>query len=440
MPAITPPEAEALDRRLDALLPRVRITELLVEVAERTGFLSAFRDLRSGKEHDNPHAILAAILADGSNLGLERMANASDGVSYAQLAWTHNWYLSPENYQAALGMIVAAHHDLPFTRHWGAGTSSSSDGQFFRSGRNRSAAADINAKYGSEPGLKIYSHLSDHFASFGSRIMSATAGEAPYVLDGLMLGAGALPLHEHYTDTGGATDPVFALCHLLGFRFVPRLRDIADRKLGSIAVPSTYKGIESLMGRTIKTAAIEADWDDIVRIVASIKEGAVAPSAILRKLAAYKRQNRLDFALAELGRIERTLFTLDWLEQPDLRRACQAGLNKGEARHTLAAAIYTNRQGRFTDRSIENQEFRASGLNLLIAAIAYWNTIYLDRAAQHLTASGVPFDDALLAHLSPMGWAHISLTGDYLWHRAKQLAPGEFRSLNDPMARLKRVA
>lgn len=337
-------------------------------------------------------------------------------------------------------MIVAAHHDLPFTRHWGAGTSSSSDGQFFRSGRNRSAAADINAKYGSEPGLKIYSHLSDHFASFGSRIMSATAGEAPYVLDGLMLGAGALPLHEHYTDTGGATDHVFALCHLLGFRFVPRLRDIADRKLGSIAAPSTYKGIESLMGRTIKTAAIEADWDDIVRIVASIKEGAVAPSAILRKLAAYKRQNRLDFALAELGRIERTLFALDWLEQPDLRRACQAGLNKGEARHTLAAAIYTNRQGRFTDRSIENQEYRASGLNLLIAAISYWNTVYMDRAAQHLQSSGGTFDDALLAHLSPMGWVHISLTGDYLWQRANRLSPGEFRTLNDPMARLKLVA
>lgn len=440
MPAITPPEAEALDRRIDALLPRIRITELLVEVAERTGFLSAFRDLRSGKEHDNPHAILAAILADGTNLGLERMANASDGVSYAQLAWTHNWYLSPDNYQAALGMIISAHHGLPFTRHWGDGTSSSSDGQFFRSGRNRSAAADINAKYGGEPGLKIYSHLSGHFASFGSRVMSATAGEAPYVLDGLMLGADALPLHEHYTDTGGATDHVFALCHLLGFRFVPRLRDIADRKLGAIAAPSTYKGIESLMGRTIKTAAIEADWDDIVRIVASIKEGAVAPSAILRKLAAYKRQNRLDFALAELGRIERTLFTLDWLEQPELRRACQAGLNKGEARHTLATAIYTNRQGRFTDRSLENQEYRASGLNLLIAAIAYWNTIYMDRAAQHLKSYGVSFDDALLAHLSPMGWAHISLTGDYLWQRASRLAPGEFRALNDPIARLKHIA
>jgi len=440
MPPVTPPEAEALDRKLDTLLPRVRITELLLEVAERTGFLNAFRDLRSGKEHDNPSTVLAAILADGTNLGLERMANASEGVSYAQLAWTHNWYLSPENYQAALAMIISAHHELPFARHWGAGTSSSSDGQFFRSGRSRSGAADVNAKYGAEPGVKIYSHLSDHFASFGSRIMSATAGEAPYVLDGLVLGAGNLPLHEHYTDTGGATDHVFALCHLLGFRFAPRLRDIGDRKLGSIAAPSTYKGIKNLMGRTIKTAAIEADWDDIVRIVASIKDGTVAPSVILRKLAAYKRQNRLDFALAELGRIERTLFTLDWLEQPELRRACQAGLNKGEARHTLAAAIYTNRQGRFTDRSLENQEFRASGLNLLIAAISYWNTVYLDRAAKHLNAVGTTFDAALLAHLSPMGWAHISLTGDYLWEQARRLPAGEFHPLNEPMARLKRVA
>jgi TnpA family transposase len=159
---------------------------------------------------------------------------------YAQLAWTHNWYLSPENYQNALGMIISSHHELPFARHWGSGTSSSSDGQFFRSGRSGGGAAEVNAKYGNEPGVKIYSHLSDHFASFGSRIMSAMAGEAPYVLDGLVLGAGQLPLHEHYTDTGGATDHVFALCHLLGFRFAPRLRDIADRKLGSIAASSTY--------------------------------------------------------------------------------------------------------------------------------------------------------------------------------------------------------
>ena len=80
-----------------------------------------------------------------------------------------------------------------------------------------------------------------------------------------------------------------------------------------------------------------------------------------------------------------------------------------------------------------------SGLNLLIAAISYWNTVYLDRAAQHLNAVGTTFDAALLAHLSPMGWAHISLTGDYLWEQARRLPAGEFHPLNEPMARLKRV-
>ena len=77
---------------------------------------------------------------------------------------------------------------------------------------------------------------------------------------------------------------------------------------------------------------------------------------------------------------------------------------------------------------------------MLIAAIAYWNTLYLDRALQHLTATGVNFDPSLLVHLSPMGWAHISLTGDYLWDQVKRLPAGEYRPLNDPMARFKIVA
>ena len=107
----------------------------------------------------------------------------------------------------------------------------------------------MNAKYGCEPGLKIYSHLSDHFASFHSRVISATASEAPYVLDGLLLHGGSLAPRVHYADTGGATDHIFAFCHLLGYRFVPRLRDLADRRLATIEPSSSYKGLEPLIGR-----------------------------------------------------------------------------------------------------------------------------------------------------------------------------------------------
>ncbi len=119
-----------VDATVDRLLPKVRITRLLSEVARRTGFTDWFTELRSGKIHPNPSAVLAAVLADGTNLGLERMADSSQGVNYAQLAWTQAWYLSEETYAAALACIVDAQAALSLNRVWGDGTISSSDGQF----------------------------------------------------------------------------------------------------------------------------------------------------------------------------------------------------------------------------------------------------------------------------------------------------------------------
>ena len=137
-------------------------------------------------------------------------------------------------------------------------------------------------------------------------------------------------------------------------------------------------------------------------------------SLILRQLASYPRQNGLAAALRELGRLERTLFTLDWLEDAELRRQTSQELNKGEARNSLARAVFIHRLGQIRDRTYENQQYRASGLNLLVTAIILWNTRYLDRAVAALRqAEEVP--DRLLAHLSPLGWEHVNLTGDYVW-------------------------
>ena len=116
---ITPKEGEDLDRAIDTMMPRIRITELLWDVANRTGFLEAFTDLRSGRNHENPAAILASILAGATNLGLERMAQASKSVTHAQLSWASNWHLRPETYSEALSRIIDAHHELPFASVWG---------------------------------------------------------------------------------------------------------------------------------------------------------------------------------------------------------------------------------------------------------------------------------------------------------------------------------
>src|ERR1044072_976811 len=106
----------------------------------------------------------------------------------------------------------------------------------------------------------------------------------------------------------------------------------------------------------------------------------------MRRLAAYPRQNALARALREIGCLDRTLFILDWISDPALRRRSNAGLNKGEARNSLARALFFHRHGGIRDRTFKNQRYRASGLNLTIAAIVLWNTIYLGHAVAELRA------------------------------------------------------
>lgn len=72
---------------------------------------------------------------------------------------------------------------------------------------------------------------------------------------------------------------------------------------------------------------------------------------------------------------------------------------------------------------------RASDLNLVVSVIVQWNTVYLERAVQALRDSRKGVHDKLLAHLSPRGWAHISLTGDYILRQSRQTEQGKFRPL-----------
>lgn len=203
--------------------------------------------------------------------------------------------------------------------------------------------------------MQFYTHISDQYAPFHTKVINVGVRDATYVLDGLLYHESDLKIEEHYTDTSGFTDHVFALMHLLGFRFAPRIRDLADKRLFVLDIKKNYSTIHSMIGGTINIRHIHNHWDDILRLAASIKQGTVTASLILRKLGSYPRQNGLAIALRELGRIERSLFTLDWLQNIELRRRVNAGLNKGEAKNALARAVFFNRLGEIRERSFENQ-------------------------------------------------------------------------------------
>jgi TnpA family transposase len=260
-------------------------------------------------------------------------------------------------------------------------------------------------------------------------VIAATASEAPHVLDGLLYHQTGLQIVEHYTDTGGATDHVFGLFALLGFRFAPRLRDLKDRRLYVLPGQEVPAVLQTFVGGTVNAGHMEEHWDELLRMATSIRAGTVTASAMLKRLAAYPRQNGLAMALRETGRIERTLFALDWLRNIDLRRRANAGLNKGEGRNALARAVFFHRLGELRDRSFESQVYRASGLNLLVAAIILWNTQYLGTALDALRAEGQRVPDNLVRHVAPLGWEHVGLTGDYTWSSANQPLHGQLRPL-----------
>jgi len=431
--AITPEAAEDLAERLYGMLPNARITGVLAEVDRWTGFSGAFTHLHTGLPADDPRVVLTAVLADATNLSLTRMADACSVASYRKLAWTAGWHLREDTYRQALAILVNAQQRHPLAALFGAADVSSSDGQHFLTAGPGEAVGAINARYGREASALFYTHHSGRHAPYHTAAIPP-AGEAVHVIDGLLYHEADLSIATHHTDGGGVSDHVFGLAHLLGFRFAPRIPNLAERRLYASGPAATWPALAPFIAGRPDDKRITAHWDDVLRLATSVRTGVVSASLMLKRLSAYPRQNGLALALREIGRIERTLYTLDWLEQPSLRRQATAELNKGESRNALARAVCFHRLGRLRDRTAEAQQHRAGGLALVTAAIALWNTVYLGRAQDALRRRGEAVPNALLAHLAPLGWQHINLTGDYLWGADTNLGPDGFRPLRGTSA------
>jgi hypothetical protein len=210
----TPPEAEALAARLYAMLPRIRVTDLLAEVARWTLFPDCFTHLRTGETAADSRVLMAGLLAEGLNLGLTRMAEACSIASLGQLAWTSDWHIRDETYASALRCLVTQQEREPFAATFGSSSVSSSDGQFFQAAGFGRDAGRLNAHYSQRAGFKVYTHLSGRYGPYFTKLIAATASEALHVLDALVYHQGDITIRRHHTDGGGDSDMYlpYALC------------------------------------------------------------------------------------------------------------------------------------------------------------------------------------------------------------------------------------
>lgn len=164
------------------MLPRVKLMDLLIEVSNWTGFdehLTHASNNRPPKGEEKA-IVMAATMAMGTNIGLTKMAEATSGITYHQLANAAQWRLHEDSLSKAQATLVNFQHHLSLAKHWGDGTTSSSDGMREQVGVS-SLHADANPHYGTGKGTTIYRFTSDQFSSFYTKVINTNARDTVHV-------------------------------------------------------------------------------------------------------------------------------------------------------------------------------------------------------------------------------------------------------------------
>ena len=415
-----PESVKALGKEVSKRLPKVELTDLIVEVDRWTHFLSHLTHA-AGSEPRTPDLrmhLYAAILAQATNIGPKRMADLAD-LSYGKLAWCYTWYLREDTLKDAIASVVNFHHGLSLSEYWGGGTLSSSDGQRFPVDVKAKNARSIPRYFGYGKGVTFYSWTSDQFSQFGTKVIPSTVRDATYVLDGILGNETELPISEHAVDTTGFTETVFALFGVLGLKFSPRIKDVSDQLLYRFGTKRGEDNIlegplaRSLLKGKVKEKLILRYWDEIQRVAGSLKLGWVTSSLLVSRFEAKSRKSSLARAIQEYGRLQKTLFLLRYAESEDLRKRVGRQLNKGEDLHALRSFLFFAGEGKIKKRDPEDQGDQALCLNLLTDAVITWNTVYYQKVLDELTREGYPLRDEDVAHLWPTRYAHVNPYGKY---------------------------
>jgi TnpA family transposase len=181
----------------------------------------------------------------------------------------------------------------------------------------------------------------------------------------------------------------------------------------AVDTSADYGVLNGIARHRINIKLIKEHWDDMLRLAGSLKLGTVQAISIMKTLRIDDRPTKLAQAVAELGRIDKTIHALTYIADENKRRRTLTQLNRGEDRHKLARAVFHGKRGELRQRYCEGQEDQLEALGLVVNVIILWNTIYTNAALEQLAREGFTIRDEDVARLSPLVFEHINLLGRY---------------------------
>jgi TnpA family transposase len=373
-------------------------------------------------------------MAEACNTGIEPLIRGDvPALQRDRLSWVDQNYIRDDTLTVANATLVAAQGRLALANLWGGGEVASADGMRFVV-PVRTVHAGPNPKYfGIGRGVTWYNLMSDQFSGLNDIIVPGTLRDSLILLAVVLEQQTELQPTQIMTDTGAYSNVVFGLFRLLGYRFCPRLADIGGSRFWRIDQKADYGLLNSASAHHISLQKIAPHWDDMLRLAGSLKLGRVPATGIMRTLQVGDRPTRLAQAIAEYGRIDKTLHTLTYIDDEAKRRATLTQLNRGEGRHSVARAVFHGKRGELRQNYREGQEDQLGALGLVLNMIVLWNTIYIEAALDQLRAEGYLVKDEDAYRLSPpLQHENINMLGRYSFSMPEAVAKEELRPLRNP--------
>lgn len=414
----TPAAPKTPEHKIYSQFPLMGISQLCHWVDQQTDFLSGFTHIlqQGAAQVPDKSRLIATMMAFGTNNGLADMANRSD-ISYSHLSQTAYNFIRQETLQKANQLIVDATAQLPMFEHYHIQQNivhSSSDGQKFATQFDTFNSRHSSKYFGLEKGITAYTLVGNQIP-LNAKIIGAHEHESYFVLDLLYHNPTAIKPQIHSTDTHGTNEVNFAILDFFGYQFAPRYRNITSKAkmIYSFQHPSHYKDYLLKPKAKIKRQLIIDDWDHIQRIIASLAMRTTNQSTIIRKLAAYKRSNKIQKAFWEYDNIVKTNFILDFIHSLTLRKQVEKALNRGEKYHTLRRHIFYAHQGKFRVHSKAEQQIWSECSRLIANIIIYYNTYLLSQLLLHYQETGNLEAIERLIKITPVAWQHVNIYGTY---------------------------
>jgi TnpA family transposase len=413
-----PPLSEPINHSVFETLCQVTISARLHFVNDHCQFLACFEHVlgRYRKQIADDRVIIACLLAWGTNMGLGRMGEISD-IGVDVLSLTSGNFLRLETLKAANECVSNAIASLAIFRQYDIGgvVHSSSDGQKFETARPTIGARHSPKYFGLGKGLVAYTLIANH-VPLNARMIGAHDHESQFVFDLLFNNTTDIQPEVHSTDTHGTNQVNFALLHIFGYQFAPRYQGIQEKvrtALYGFQHPRQYEDVTLKPIRKLNTALIVEEWDNLLRIFVSLARKTTTQSIIVGKLNAYARKNKTRQALWEYDNIISSLYLLDFVDSPLLRKNVQRALNRGENYHQLRRAVSYANFGKLRFRNEEDQQLWHECSRLITNCIIFYNTAILSRLWAHKAAAGDTTGAALITQISPVAWQHVNFYGRY---------------------------